>query len=68
MKAYKGFPQAITNFKRDCQEYNVKFTAQVCQAALQDLIFMGDVDKVQKKYGKDVIGCFTQNDLKKFKR
>jgi len=66
MKSYKGIPQASADFAKHCQKYKIKYTHELCQQALNDLIKATSLNIIKKKYGDAVIGCFTENDLSNF--
>ena len=66
MKSYKGIPQASADFAKHCQKYKIKYTHELCQQALNDLINATSLNIIKKKYGDAIIGCFTENDLSKF--
>lgn len=67
-KAFKGMPKAAKELKDHCQGVPVKYTKEVCQKALNDLILSGDYTSVLKKHGKQAAGCFTENDINKFRK
>ena len=66
MKSYKGIPQASADFAKNCQKYKIKYTHELCQRALNDLIKATSLNLIKKKYGDAITGCFTENDLSKF--
>lgn len=67
-KSFKGMPKAANDFEDHCQGVSIKFTKEVCQKALNDLILSGDYPGVLKKYGQSAAGCFTENDIKNFRK
>jgi hypothetical protein len=67
-KSFKGMPKAAKNLQDHCQGVSIKYTKEVCQKALNDLILSGDYPGVLKKYGKNVAGCLTENDIKSFRK
>ena len=67
-KSFKGMPKAAKSFQDHCQGVSIKYTKELCQKALNDLILSGDYSGVLKKYGKHIAGCFTENDIKKFRK
>ena len=68
MKAFKGSPRHAAEFKNNCQNVDVTYTKEICQKALNDLIISSDLESVKKTYGENVVGCFTENDLRAFKK
>lgn len=66
MKKFKGFPRAAHKFDKKCRDVPVKYTSELCQKALVDLIVLKNIDKIKERYGAPVTGCFTKNDLKRF--
>ncbi|OFZ27543.1 MAG: hypothetical protein A2381_18750 [Bdellovibrionales bacterium RIFOXYB1_FULL_37_110] len=68
MKSYKGIPSASADFSKYCLKYKIKYTHELCQLALNDLVKTSSLNLIQKKYGDTVIGCFTDNDLSNFAR
>lgn len=68
MNSFKGSPVALNRFEKNCQDIEVTYTHQICQAALEDLVSTGSLGKIKELYGNDVSGCFTQNDLNNFNK
>ncbi len=66
MKKFKGFPRDTKEFNDNCKHIKVKYTKSVCQSALESMILGAKKDFLIKKFGADVMGCFSKNDLKKF--
>jgi hypothetical protein len=66
MKAYKGFPQETKEFNDNCKHIKVKYTKAKCQKALQSMILGASEKSLISQYGKNVMSCFSKNDLKKF--
>jgi len=66
MKSFKGIPQASADFAKNCQHYKIKYTHELCQQALNDLIKTSRLNIIKKKYGDAVTGCFTEKDLSNF--
>ena len=67
MKKFKGFPRAAHKFDQECKGIDVKYTSELCQKALVDLIVFKNTKKVVARFGAPVMGCFTQSDLKRFR-
>ncbi len=64
--SYRGIPNDAHKFKKYCTNMKIKYTHEVCQRALGELISSGNLKNVKNKYGDNVAGCFTKNDLQKF--
>lgn len=64
--SYKGSPQATSEFNKNCQDIAIKYTHELCQNALNDLVLTGNYPVILEKYGPGVEGCFTTNDIRKF--
>lgn len=64
--SFRGSPKHAHEFQKHCQDIEIKYTHELCQDALNDLIISGDYAKVLEKYGAEAQGCFSENDLKKF--
>lgn len=67
-QSFKGMPKAAKEFADHCQGVSIKYNKEGCQKALNDLIISGDYPGVLKKHGKAAAGCFTENDIKKFRK
>lgn len=65
-KTFRGHPQSSYEYKENCLETKHKYTPELCQLALNDLIMSGDKKIIEKKYGEGILPCFTQNDFKVF--
>lgn len=66
MKAYKGFPKAAHEFKKNCGGIQIKYTKDHCQKAFQDLVLVGKEDQLKKKYGDRILECFNERQTNKF--
>lgn len=66
MKKYKGFPDAHKKFDENCLNLEIKYTPQLCQSALIDLMKNNNLRAVQEKYGDPIQNCFTGDDLRRF--
>ena len=66
MKAFKGFPSAAHQFKRNCSSFSIKYTKEVCQKALLHLMMKTSPKELKEKFGPKIMECFTKNDLEKF--
>ncbi len=66
MKKFKGFTDARKKFEENCMSLDVKYTQELCQAALNELILSNDLSGVKSKYGDPVENCFNEQDLKKY--
>lgn len=65
-KSFKGSPYAANEYNQHCQEVQTNYTAKICQTALSELILVGSLEMLRKKYGALIHNCFTENDLKNF--
>lgn len=68
MKSFKGMPKAANEFQKHCQNIKIKYTHELCQEALNELIISGNYSAIIQKYGNPTAGCFTENDLNKFRK
>lgn len=68
MKQFKGFTDAKEKFLKNCQQFEIKYTQELCQSALTDLILSNDLPEVKSKYGDPIEQCFTPQDLKKYNK
>lgn len=66
MKKYKGIPNAYQNFEKGCQGAKIKYTEEVCQKALLELIKTKSLLQVKENFGDPIKNCFTENDLRNF--
>ncbi len=65
-KKYHGQPNASNEYDKNCKNLKLHYTPKLCQKALGDLINNGKEDYLKKKYGKEIIKCFTKKDLNLF--
>jgi hypothetical protein len=66
MKRFRGFVDAKKKFDDNCTGLDVKYTQELCQEAFNGLLFKHDLNLVKNKYGDKVVGCFNEDDLKKY--
>jgi hypothetical protein len=66
MKRYKGVPTSKKQFEENCKEFEIKYTAKVCQSALEHLIRTGSLIETKKEFGDPIEHCFSQSDLRRF--
>ncbi len=66
MKSFKGSPIAASKFQNNCQGIPNKYSNKVCKQALQGLMMGSSSEDLQERFGKKIMNCFTQNDLKNF--
>lgn len=66
MKSFRGLPKEAKLFKDHCQNYELTYTKQRCEQALQELMISTNLGKVQKSHGQLIKECFNQSDLKRF--
>ena len=68
MKKYRGFTDAHKKFKDNCMSFEIKYTQELCQAALIDLMQTNNLFEVKKKFGDPVESCFNSEDLQRFNK
>lgn len=68
IRAFKGWPKALNEYKKNCQGIEITFTKQRCQEVLNNFVLIGDIDLIKSKYGERASECLTLSDLKKFTR
>lgn len=68
MKKFKGFTDAKKKFADNCTSFNIKYTQEVCQAALNELILKNNLKDIKQKYGYPIETCFNEQDIKKYDR
>ena len=68
MKKYRGFTDAHKKFKDNCMSFEIKYTQELCQAALIDLMQTNNLSEVKKKFGDPVESCFNSEDLQRFNK
>jgi hypothetical protein len=66
MKRYKGVPTSKKEFEENCKNFEIKYTAEVCQSALESLIRTGNLEGVKRGFGNPIENCFSESDLKRF--
>ncbi len=66
MKRYKGVPTSKKEFEENCKSFEIKYTAEVCQSALQGLMRTGNLKEIKKEFGEPIENCFSESDLKRF--
>jgi hypothetical protein len=66
MKRYKGVPTSKKQFEENCKEYEIIYTAEVCQLALENLMRTGSLKETKGKFGEPIENCFSESDLKRF--
>jgi hypothetical protein len=66
MKIYKGVPTSKKQFEENCKEFEIKYTSEVCQSALENLMRTGSLEETKSKFGDPIEHCFSHNDLKRF--
>lgn len=66
MKRYKGVPTSKKEFDENCKNFEIKYTAEVCQSALQGLMRTGSLKEIKKEFGDPIENCFSESDLKRF--
>ena len=68
MQRYKGLPNSSSQFEKYCKDAKIKYTSEVCQTALTELIKTHSLTAVKEEYGDQIENCFTVNDLVKFNK
>jgi hypothetical protein len=68
MKKFKGFTDARKKFEENCTSFEVKYTHDLCQAALNDLILNNNLTAIKEKYGEPIENCFNEQDIKKYNK
>jgi hypothetical protein len=68
MHRYKGLPNSSSQFEKHCKEAKIKYTSEVCQAALTELIRTHSLVAVKEEFGAPIEHCFTGNDLGRFNK
>lgn len=66
MKFFRGLPKPSKEFKDHCGGFNITYTQEKCKSALLDLTLGGDQNRLKKKYGEKIMGCFNRGDLDRF--
>ncbi|MBY0515437.1 MAG: hypothetical protein K2P81_00910 [Bacteriovoracaceae bacterium] len=67
-KKFRGFTDAPKKFAENCQGFKIKYTVELCQTALNELIISNDLSDLKSKYGDQIENCFTEQDIKKFNK
>lgn len=68
MKKFRGFTDAKIKFQANCINFEIKYTQELCHAALMELIQTGNLSEVKTKFGDPIEGCFTEQDIQKFNK
>ena len=68
MKKFRGFTDARKKFEVNCMNFDVKYTPELCQSALTDLILNNNLFEVKQKYGGPIENCFSEEDLRKYNK
>ena len=68
MKKFRGFTDAHKKFKDNCLNFEIKYTQELCQAALTYLMQTNHLSEVKKKFGDPVENCFNSEDLQRFNK
>lgn len=66
MKAYKGIPNSQNLLHENCKDIDIKYTSQLCQQALENLMMTNNLAETKLKFGDPVEHCFTGDDLSRF--
>ena len=68
MQRYRGHPNSSSQFEKYCKDAKVKYTSEVCQTALTELIRTHSLVAVKEEFGAPIEQCFTANDLVRFNK
>lgn len=66
MSFYRGLPKPSKDFKDNCQKFKVKYDQKRCQSALEAMMLGSNTEKLKKKFGDKIMGCFNQQDKERF--
>ena len=68
MQRYKGLPNSSSQFEKHCKNVKIKYTPEVCQDALTELIKTQSLAAASEEFGAPIEHCFTVNDLGRFNK
>ncbi|HXH75335.1 MAG TPA: hypothetical protein VNJ08_10245 [Bacteriovoracaceae bacterium] len=68
MKRYKGMPKSKNLFEENCKNFEIKYTAELCQEALVYLMKTSSLAETEKEFGGPIKHCFSESDLKRFSK
>lgn len=63
-KAYKGHPPSAHKFEKHCQGTALAPKLN-CQKAFNELVLGSTEARMRAKFGKGVLKCFTESEIKK---
>ena len=66
MKFFRGLPKPSKEFKDNCSSFKLTYTQERCKKALQDMMLGGDEERLKKKHGSKIMGCFNDGDIERF--
>lgn len=66
MGAFKGSPKSAHELQENCKNSEIHYTKELCQKALNDLIFGKNYESLKQNYGEKIAGCFSIGDIEKF--
>jgi hypothetical protein len=68
MMCYRGFPRKCNKLKKTCSNAKIKYTAELCQKAFNDLLLGREYKQVTGVYGERIAGCFNEREIQKYKK
>lgn len=68
MKKYKGVPTSQKEFEANCKNFEIKYTAELCQEALVHLMQTLSLKETKKEFGDLIEHCFSESDLTRFSK
>lgn len=68
MKCYQGWPRKCNELKKQCHNVKIKYTKELCQKAFNDLLLGREYKQILNVYGERVEGCFSDKEIKKYKK
>lgn len=68
MMCYRGWPRKCNKLKKTCGKAKIKYTAELCQKAFNDLLLGREYKQVLGVYGERIEGCFNEREIQKYKK
>ncbi len=66
MNSYRGLPKPSKEFRDNCKKFKIEYHQKKCQSALESMMLGMNTDKLKKKFGDKIMGCFNQKDRERF--
>lgn len=66
MKISQGNHTLTNQWQKYCKKLKTAISPKVCSKGFRDLVDHGNQEKLIKKFGPKIMGCFTKKDLKIF--